>query len=143
LPADGSARQVNGVDDHIDDSISSPPPTYTPTAKTTSTFDDTPIALGSLSSSNEKVIKKEETSVLSAALSHDELVQKLAEANTTIARLRKENDEGMRRRNVGSKENVASQLAPQTLQQTGQTGVPVPTVALISLFIFLLTYLLF
>jgi hypothetical protein len=60
-----------------------------------------------------------------------------------IARLRKENDDGLRRRNVSTKDTVATKLAPQALQHTGNTGVPVPTVALISLFIFLLTYLLF
>ncbi|AEO63601.1 uncharacterized protein THITE_2109088 [Thermothielavioides terrestris NRRL 8126] len=93
-----------------------------------------------------------------AAESYDELADKLAKAEATIASLNRELAGGLRQRKAAASEpeegdarrqqqQLAQAERPQQQQQQeqprGTEGVPVPLVALLCVFCFLLGYLLF
>lgn len=139
MPADGGAQQTNGVSDHHEDAaVSASPPPYNHVDDSSMHADETAI---------EQPIKQETfvNTSSSSQISREELEQKLAEANTALARLKRENDEsGLRRR----KEDTSSRGLPTgpvdlgvPVQQGG--GLSVQTAAILCLIVFLLTYLLF
>lgn len=153
LPADGSSAQPNGVEEHVDDSTMSPPPVYTPHAQTSSTMTEA-------STSPQQTPKSTDNDTLTsqtrgaggteslAQTSREQLEKMLTEAQATIAKLKNEAAEnmGLRRRNVDSKDSkheISSGTMGVLPTQGQQIGVPVGTVALIALFVFLLTYFLF
>jgi hypothetical protein len=142
LPADGSAPpHTNGVaTDHGDDTtmISPQPPAYTPQAQ----HDD-----ASSHADSRTQADAYETSAEAAPDSERTLQEQLAAANAKLAKLEREKDEsGLRRRKEDSSETKGLaqggvSMGVPTVQAS--QGVPVQTVAILCLVVFLLTYLLF
>jgi len=139
LPADGSAQQINGVSEHHEDAgLTTSPPPYNHVDDSSIHVDETAI---------EQPVKQETfvNTSSSSQISREELEQRLAEANAIVAKLKRENDEaGLRRR----KEDISSKGLTTGSVDLGvpvhqQSGLSVQTVAIISLIVFLLTYLLF
>jgi len=137
----------------------SPPPSYTPQAQSTiNNLDDT--SSHAESRTSEKISSstaretastdtRSDTTSATAAASREELLQQLAAAHATIARLKRENDEqSLRRRkeDAGTSKGLASgagtvSMGVPTVQQ--QNGLPIQTVAILCLIVFLFTYILF
>ncbi len=110
-------------------------------------MEDTPISQGAKSTTSNTL--GDQTTVLpsseiNSTPSREALAEKVAELEATIARLRRDGDQGLRQRKADATSSDGSSRGNVGLvTQTAQVGVPVPTVALIALFVFLLTYLLF
>ena len=150
LPADGTTPHTNGVDDtHADDTtMMSPPPSYTPLAHSNN-VDDTSSHADSRTAETASSTTREAAAVdtHSDSTSREELLKRLADAHATIARLRRENDEqGLRRRKeeAGASKGLSSggvDMGVPTVQQ--QNGLPIQTVAILCLIVFLFTFILF
>lgn len=150
LPADGTTPHTNGVDDtHADEStMVSPPPSYTPLAQSNN-VDDASSHAESRTAETASSTAREASSVdtHTDSTSRDDLLKRLAEAHATIARLRRENDEqGLRRRKeeAGGSKGLSSggvSMGVPTVQQ--QNGLPIQTVAILCLIVFLFTFILF
>ncbi len=80
-------------------------------------------------------------------VSSEDLKAQLADANTTIARLKEQITEQMglrQRKTTGEKTNSSGATAlQQTQQQTAPAGVPLQVTALLCLLSFLIAYFLF
>jgi hypothetical protein len=162
-----TTSHANGVDENGDDSMVSPPPQYTPRAISGAEQE------GSPSHDNEKAHEQGGTpspsdyaraesatepprtaagEALGAGAgtgsSREELLERLRDAEATIARLRREMDERALRRRKGDTAGADSLgggavpgLAVRT--ESGEVGVPLRVVFILCLVVFILTWLLF
>jgi len=148
LPADGQTPRSNGVDSHADDSVLSPPPQYTPMAGTTrepSSHENTVASEKPRSETAESPRQLGEADS-NIQFSREDLLERLHEANATIARLKKQEESGLRRRKDGgsyAKETERATAGLATRTESGEIGVPVRIVFLLCIAVFLMTWLLF
>ncbi|KAL1302852.1 hypothetical protein AAFC00_003183 [Neodothiora populina] len=157
LPADNG---VNGGS-HVDDSYYHSPSSQAQTPQKhavgpTSTYEDRPSdakSLGEVSDSayNPAVEHKTVMGAVSNAIptSSEEMQQKLAEAQATIARLQQQaSDAVLRQRktdavNQDSKERITTGTTGMGIKQPSASGVPVQVVAGLCLLCFLIAYFFF
>jgi hypothetical protein len=144
LPADGTSSNVNGEPQHYDDSsvLATSPPAYSPHVG--SNGDDSTVDHRSPSSKN---VDEEQESLPARGQPSNDVQSQLADANATIARLRKQLDEpsGLRRRKADDTKDVTSPTADvgvSVLQHRAE-GVPVEWAAILCLIVFLITYVAF
>jgi hypothetical protein len=156
------------ADDHVDDSLVSPPPQYTPRALSGGTGSAgapegapqpredekarEPLQARSQGPSDHG--RSETTAVdspraggssASAGVSREELLERLREADATVARLRRELDERAARRRkeeaAAGEKAMPGGMAVRT--ESGEVGVPLRVVFILCLVIFILTWLMF
>jgi len=141
LPADGSASHVNGVSDHEDSTILTPPPTYTPQASRH--IDD------SSSHAESKTIERVPTGDTHADSMHvpesipENLQEKLAEAQATIAKLQNESGLRQRKQESTTSKGLASGGVGLGVPTAQTNGLSVQTTAILCFIVFILTYFLF
>jgi hypothetical protein len=133
LPADGSAPVTNGYDDstvHEDTTaMMSPPPSYAAARSDDGVSHD---ARQTQSNSSE---------IPAGGYTHDQLLERLAEANAEIEKLKRENNEGLRRRKEDSQKAAPAAVALD--HAPTQHGLSVQTAAILCLLVFIITWLLF
>jgi len=130
LPADGSAPVTNGYDDTTvadESAIMMSPPASHPARSEDGTTHDARQVQSSPTPADE-------------SLTHDQLLERLAEANAEIERLKRENNEGLRRRKEESSRPAPAAMA---LETTSTHGLSVQTAFILCLLVFIITWLLF
>jgi hypothetical protein len=172
MAADG----INGADyarpaeDHVDDSLVSPPPQYTPRAasdgqpredekpreqpqpqhrqaRSPGPASSEPSRNDAAASASESSPRATSSSAGSVSISREELLERLRDADTTIARLRREVEASAARRRredaaVSEKAGPGGgSMAVRT--ESGEAGVPLRVVFILCLIVFFLTWLMF
>ena len=176
LPADGINGADHLVDrpaeDHVDDSlVSPPPPQYTPRAvsggaapegqpredekareppqpqrQARSPGPSSEPVRSDAASAGESSSPRAASSAGSAGVSREELLERLREADATVARLRRELDERAarrRREDAASNEKAGPGGSLSVRTESGEVGVPLRVVFILCLVVFILTWLMF
>jgi hypothetical protein len=150
------------ADDHVDDSLVSPPPQYTPRAVSggapegpSQPRDDEkarepphPRSPAPSDRGHSETAASDSPRAAgggaSASVSREELLERLREADATVARLRRELDERAarrRREDAAGEKAMPGGMAVRT--ESGEVGVPLRVVFILCLVIFILTWLMF